>query len=240
MRIDILPDGAALASRAADVICDAARRVPRPAIGLPTGETPVRAYAVVARRVAAGACAMSHVAVWAVDEFADVPRDTPGTNSAFFARHIAFPLGALHLPDAGAHDADAEARAFATRLRDAGGLDLCVLGIGVNGHIAFNEPGSPANAPARAVELTPESRAAHAAAFGGVDAVPLRGMTLGVADILAARAILVLASGGGKAAIVQRAIEGAPVPAVPASWLQNHGDVTWLLDAAAASMLSRR
>ncbi len=237
MRIEILPDDIALAARAAGVICGAG---PRAHIGLPTGGTPVRAYAELARRAAAGDCDLSGVTAWAVDEFAGVPAGTRGTNAAFFARHIAFPLRALHLPDAGAADAAAEAAAFASRLRDAGGLDLCVLGIGVNGHIAFNEPGAPADAQARAVDLAPESRAAHAAAFGSLDAVPERGMTLGIADILAARAILALASGAAKAEIVRRAIEGAPSAAVPASWLQRHGNVTWLLDEAAAASLARR
>ena len=114
-----------------------------------------------------------------------------------------------------------------------------MLGIGVNGHIAFNEPGSERDSRARVVTLTPESRAAHADAFGSLDRVPARGMTLGIADILAARRILVLATGAGKAAIVERILEGPMTAAVPASWLQPHADVTWLLDAAAASRLPR-
>ncbi len=132
---------------------------------------------------------------------------------------------------------DAEIRSFADAIRRAGGLDLCVLGIGVNGHIAFNEPGSAVDSRARAVELEPASRAAHAASFGSLDRVPSTGMTLGVADLLESRRILVIAEGEKKASIVREAIRGPEGPEVPATWLRRHPDVTWLLDAAAAAQL---
>jgi glucosamine-6-phosphate deaminase len=146
---------------------------------------------------------------------------------------------ALHCPNPGAADPDEHIRAFADAIGRAGGLDLCVLGIGVNGHIAFNEPGSGADSRARAVDLAPASRQAHAASFGSLARVPARGMTLGVADLLAARSILMMAQGAGKAAILREAIEGPMTSAVPASWLQAHGDVKWLLDEAAAAALRR-
>jgi glucosamine-6-phosphate deaminase len=109
----------------------------------------------------------------------------------------------------------------------------------VNGHIAFNEPGSARTSRARAIQLAGTSREAHAAAFGSIEAVPDRGITLGVADLLEARAILALASGTHKAKIVRDAIEGPQTADVPASWLQSHGDIRWLLDAEAAAELSR-
>jgi glucosamine-6-phosphate deaminase len=90
------------------------------------------------------------------------------------------------------------------------------------------------------VALTEESRRAHATAFGSLEAVPLQGLTLGIADLLESRQLLVLAQGTGKAAIVARAIEGAQTEEVPASWLQGHERLTWLLDEAAAAQLSRR
>jgi glucosamine-6-phosphate deaminase len=164
-----------------------------------------------------------------------VPRTAPGTNAAFFARHLPLRLRALAVPDSSSADPHSEIARFVTAIRDAGGLDLCVLGVGTNGHIAFNEPGSALDSRARVVELTEESRRAHAADFRSLDAVPHRGMTLGVADILESRAILVLAQGAAKAPVVARAIDDPPSADVPASWLQTHTDVTWLLDEAAAS-----
>jgi len=239
MRIEVVADEHALAPRAADLICDAALAKPDAVFGLPTGTTPLAAYAEIERRVWGRRADFSRASAFAIDEFAGVPWSTPGTNSMFFRRHLRVPWP-LHLPDPAAPDPEAEIRAFAGGVRAAGGFDLCVLGIGVNGHIAFNEPGSARDSRARLVSLTPESRAAHAEAFGSLDAVPARGMTLGVADLLEARALLVLAQGDAKAAPVRDALEGAMTAAVPASWLQGHPDILWLLDEAAASRLDSR
>jgi glucosamine-6-phosphate deaminase len=240
MRIEIVAVEEALAARAADVICDVVRAKPAALLGLPTGATPVRTYAELERRVAAGAADFSRASVYAIDEFAGATRTTPGTNSVFYRQHLNISQHALHCPNPSAHDADEHIRAFADAIRRADGLDLCVLGIGINGHIAFNEPGSSRDSRARVVDLSPASRAAHTVAFGSLDAVPERGMTLGVADLLEARSILVLASGSQKASIVQRAVEGPETAAVPASWLRSHADVMWVVDEAAAAELRRR
>lgn len=240
MKIEVLPDAAALARRAADAICATVRAKRHAVLGLPTGATPIGAYAELTRRAADGEADFAQVTAFAVDEFAAASRDAPGTNAAFFARCLHVPFAAVRVPHADAPDPDAEIRAIADEIRRAGGMDLCVLGIGVNGHVAFNEPGSGRSSQARTVELRSESRLAHAATFGSLDAVPRIGMTLGIADILEAQAILVLASGVNKAAIVARAIAGDASADVPASWLREHPDVTWLLDEAAASGLTRR
>jgi glucosamine-6-phosphate deaminase len=239
MRIEIFADEAALAQRAAGLICDAARRAGA-RIGLPTGRTPLATYAELARREASGDCDFTAATAYAIDEFAGPEQGAPGTNAAFFREHLPLRLRALRCPMSSARYPDDHIRAFAEALRLAGGLDLCVLGIGTNGHVAFNEPGSSHEAPARVVELTNESRAAHADAFGGLDRVPRRGMTLGIADIMEARALLVLATGPRKAPAVRAAIEAPPSSSIPASWLRDHPDLTWLLDGAAASLLSRR
>ncbi|HYM15821.1 MAG TPA: glucosamine-6-phosphate deaminase [Dehalococcoidia bacterium] len=240
MRIDVLADEDGVAQRAADTVCETVRARPEAHIGLPTGRTPVGAYTELARREDAGAVDFSRATGHAIDEFAGVPATTPGTNADFFRRHVRLRLKALHCPMSAARYPDVHIRAFAESIRFGGGLDLCVLGIGVNGHIAFNEPGSPRDAVARVVELTEETRAAHADAFGSVERVPARGMTLGVADLMEARELVVLATGAHKAAAVRAAIEGEPSAAVPASWLQGHAAVTWLLDAAAAALLGQR
>ena len=238
MRIELVTNEVALAVRAADIICDTVRANPAARLGLPTGNTPILAYAEIARRVAAGTANFSQTDIYAIDEFAGATRTTPGTNSVFYRQHVDLGQRALHCPNPSATEPDDHIRAFADAIRRAGGLDLCVLGIGVNGHIAFNEPGSPPDSIARVVELTHSSREAHAATFGSLAAVPARGMTLSVADLLDARRIIVLAFGGRKAAIVRRAIEEPETEDGPASWLQSHPDVTWLLDAAAAAALT--
>lgn len=235
MRVEVVDDAAALARRAAAAIAAAAR--PGCNIGLPTGNTPVDAYRELARMAAAGDADLSQTRIWAVDEFAGCAADAAGTNRAFFAAHLPLPVRELHIPDASAPDPNDEAHSFAAALRDAGGLDLCVLGVGTNGHVAFNEPGSEVASRARAVDLAETSRRAHAASFGSLGSVPHRGITLGIADLLEARSLLVMATGAAKAAIVAAAIDGAPTPDVPASLLRNHSDITWLLDRAAAAQL---
>ena len=153
-------------------------------------------------------------------------------------QHVDLPRAAAHAPDATAADLHAECARYEGAIAAAGGLDLCLLGIGGNGHIAFNEPGSSFDSRTRVVALADDSRAAVAGAFGG-EAVPTRALTIGIATILAARRCVLLAYGAGKAGVIARAIQDPPTPALPASALQLHPDATIILDAAAASGLRR-
>jgi glucosamine-6-phosphate deaminase len=238
MRVEVVPDLAALATAAADIVAALVRAHPDAVLGLPTGETPIGLYHELGRRERADEARFDGVTAWALDEFC-APGSLAGTNAWFYRRRLALRLRRLRCPDGGAADPEAEVRSYAADLRRAGGLDLCLLGIGRNGHIAFNEPGSTHDAPARVVDLTVESREAHAANFGSLSAVPTRGMTLGVADILSSRRILLLATGHAKAAILAAALGGPETPAVPASWLQRHPDLDVIADAAAAALLDR-
>jgi glucosamine-6-phosphate deaminase len=238
MEIEVLADAGAVATRAADIVCESASN-PGARLGLPTGATPLALYEELNRRVGEGACDFSGVIGYAIDEFCDVSRSAPGTNMQYYRQHLRLNLAALHCPDPESSKPDAHIRAFARAIRASGGLGLCVLGIGETGHIAFNEPGAGMDSRARVVDLTPTSRGAHEPAFGALDRVPPKGMTLGIADLLAAKSILVLATGRHKAAIVARALTEAPSERVPASWLQHHPDTRWLLDAEAASLLDK-
>lgn len=235
MRIEIMKDAGELSRAAADLICDAVRVKRDARLGLPTGGTPILTYRELARRI--GTDCSTNI-VYAIDEFAGVPSGTAGTNSAFYREHLRISAHAVHCPDSGAADPEREIASFAEAIGAGGGLDLCVLGLGVNGHIAFNEPGSRRESRARVVALTPETRRAHAQAFGSLDLVPALGMTLGVADLMAVRSLCVIVQGAHKAAIARAAIEGPRTPDVPASWLQQRADVIWMLDAAAAAALS--
>lgn len=222
---------------AADAICALLREMPDAVIGIPTGVTPLGTYDELTRRAGAGSCALEGARAFAIDEFAGVPAATPGTNAGYYASFLPPSLQRVRVPDAGAADPRAEIERFAAELRDAGGFDLAVLGVGTNGHVAFNEPGSARDSRARVVELAPSSREAHADAFGGIARVPDHGMTLGIADLLEARALLVLASGAAKADVMRRAISATPNARVPASWLRAHSACTWIIDQAAAAQL---
>ncbi|HXK34264.1 MAG TPA: glucosamine-6-phosphate deaminase [Dehalococcoidia bacterium] len=238
MRIEVLDDAAAVGARAAEAICDMLRAKPDALLGLPTGTTPLPVYAELERRAHRDAGLFASATAYAIDEFVAPQRDMPGTNGAYYRDRVRLPLHALHCPDASAPDPAQHIHEHAEAIRVRGGLDLCMLGVGVNGHLAFNEPGSAADSRARVAMLAPETRAAYATAFGGE--APEMGMTLGIADLLESRQVLVLATGARKAAIVRAAIEGPATADVPASWLRDHAVVTWLLDRDAASRLRFR
>ena len=197
MRIEQLPDAQAVGVRAAAQICATAQAQPEAWLGLPTGSTPIPMYAELQRLASASACDLSRATACALDEFC-AASGSPGSNAGFYRQHLLFWAGTLRCPDCATADPDAEIRRLASDIRQHGGLDLCVLGIGENGHIAFNEPGSAKDSRARAVELESRTRRAHSEAFGGLEAVPGQGMTLGVADLLDSKAILVLATGAAR------------------------------------------
>jgi glucosamine-6-phosphate deaminase len=157
-------------------------------------------------------------------------------------RQLAGPLqierGSLAIPHGLALDADAEARRYSAAVVAAGGVDLQLLGLGSNGHVGFNEPPCSEAEPCRCLTLSPATRQQNAEAFGGDPAaVPARAITLGTAEILAARRLLLVVTGAAKAGILRRALLEPPCPEVPASWLQRHPHMEVVVDQAAAAQL---
>ena len=132
------------------------------------------------------------------------------------------------------HDLAPHCDAYEQAIRDSGGIDLAVLGIGRTGHIGFNEPGSRPESRTRVVDLSSATREDAAGHFGGLAEVPLRGVSMGVASILDSRRIVLLAGGEAKARIVASALSGEVSPDVPASFLQKHRAATFYIDAAAS------
>lgn len=239
MQRDVVGRPEELAARAADLICRVIEEEPAAVLGLASGTTPIGLYAELARRAREGLVDFSHATAFAIDEFFGVPRSHPATNASYFRKHLAgVPLRALHVLDSETRDAEEECGQLRLLIDVAGGFDLVVLGIGVNGHIAFNEPGSPFHSHARRVELAEPTRAAYAPAFGSLQATPRYGLTLGIADLMASREVLLLSAGDDKAAIVAQALEGPVTEDVPASVVQRHGRLTVVLDRAAASRLT--
>ncbi|HEX6030369.1 MAG TPA: glucosamine-6-phosphate deaminase [Tepidiformaceae bacterium] len=236
MDIRLVP-AASFGTASADCLLECLRGVPVPILGLPTGNSPLPMYEELRRRVSSGDADLSDVRPFAIDEYVG-PRSHPCSNHAFFARYWNAIAGTRPVQefDPGSARLDEEAARFAEGLAAAGGLDLVVLGIGMNGHLAFNEPGSPRDSVARLVELEPSTQESARACWG--DDVPSRGLTLGLRDLLAARRVLLLATGPSKRQIVRRAMQGAVGPECPASFLREHPCVTAVLDEAASAGLS--
>jgi len=243
MTLVIAPTAEAACAQAAELVTALLAARPAAVLALPVGATPRLVYADLRARHRAGELSFARATAFSLDEYVGVTRDDPRsfhhTLRDQLYDHIDLAAARTHAPDGAAADGDAAAAGYEQAITDAGGLDLALLGIGGNGHIAFNEPGSPFASRTRVVELAPDTRAGAAAGFGGAHAVPTHALTMGIATILGARRCVLLAHGAGKAAIVARALEGAIGPDVPASALRLHADATVILDAAAASRLTQ-
>lgn len=202
---------------------------------LPTGETPLPVFSAL---VDAG-LSWEKSRVLLLDEFGDLPLGEPGSCDATLRRclfdQVDPQVGVYRAIDTHAPDLDAECRAVDQWLD--GGLDLAVLGLGGNGHLGMNEPASAPTERTRRVDLAESTVQAAGRYFGG-RASPTWGVTVGLADLLAARMCWVLVRGSAKAEIVRACLEDDPDPALPASLLRDHPSCTWWLDEEAAARLS--
>jgi glucosamine-6-phosphate deaminase len=236
---------ALLADRIVEVITRETAAKGRAVLGLATGSTPIGVYRELIRRHQAGTLDFSRVVTFNLDEYYPMAPDRPHSYRRYmwenlFA-HVNVVPANVHIPDGSVpRERLAEhAAAYERAIADVGGIDFQLLGIGKSGHIGFNEPGSSSDSRTRLVTLDTITRKDAAADFFGEDNVPREAITMGVATILDAREIALIATGEHKAAIVQRAVEGEVVPDVAATFLQRHANTTVYLDLAAAGDLTR-
>jgi glucosamine-6-phosphate deaminase len=224
-------------------IADLIRRKPDAVLGLATGSTPIGVYEELIRLHRDEGLDFSRVTTFNLDEYFPIAPDAPQSYHRFMREHLFDHINCTnwHVPDGRQRSVD-EVRANCTQyeemIRDAGGLDFQLLGIGRTGHIGFNEPGSGQDTRTRLVTLDHITRADAAGDFFGQENVPPRAITMGVGTILEAREIIIMATGVRKADIVQQALEGKITSKVPASFLREHAHVMWFLDEAAASQLT--
>lgn len=218
---------------------------PRVVLGLPAGRTPIPFYRELVKRCLDEGLDCSSVTTFNLDEFLGIDGDDLRSYRAFMQRHLTdhvnlSPLR-THVLNGRAPDLEAECRRYERAIHRAGGIDLQILGLGSNGHIGFNEPGASLIARTHRVRLTKATRRANAALFRGrAAAVPREALSMGMATILQARRIVMLATGAGKARCVARAVEGPLTTQVPASFVQLHRHAEVWLDRAAAVRLKRR
>lgn len=206
---------------------------------LASGNTPIELYRLIAERK----LALKHLTVFALDEYVGVPLDEPRNTANLLRRAAVEPWGIPPTQFFNVSSLEAEALASIQRhellIKEASGLDVIVLGLGQNGHLAFNEPGSAPDSVGRVLDLESISIEANRKWFGGKYA-PAKGATVGLKTILAARRVLIQAYGAHKTAAVKAMVEGKIGPHCPASFLQQHPNVEVFLDDAAAAQLTPR
>jgi len=212
-------------------------------LGLATGGTPLDYYKELIRLHQEEGLSFQHVISFNLDEYAGLDRDHPESYWHFMHQnlfnHIDIKAENIHLPSGIVSDEEIPAHCaqYEQDIKDAGGIDLQILGIGRTGHIGFNEPGSPKDSVTRAIELDPITREDAAAAFDGIENVPTAAITMGCGTILAAKRIALMAWGAGKAPIVNEAVTGTVNDIVSASYLQEHHNTTFYIDQEAAAEL---
>jgi glucosamine-6-phosphate deaminase len=215
---------------------------PNLVLGLPTGATPIPLYGELVRLHRLGRADFRGATTFNLDEFVGLEAGDPRSYRAFMRRHLfdAVDLSPrrTHMLNGAASNLDRECARYERAIVRAGGIDLLILGLGLNGHIGFNEPASALVAATHRTRLRPATRRANAALFGHrVRMVPTEALSMGMATILTARRIVLLATGASKARCVERMIEGRVTPRLPASFLQLHADAEVWLDHAAAGRI---
>ncbi|HVF39299.1 MAG TPA: glucosamine-6-phosphate deaminase [Gemmatimonadaceae bacterium] len=234
-----------IARRIADVIVERRTAGSHAVLGLATGSTPIGIYRELIRMHRDEGLDFSDVVTFNLDEYYPMRPDSIHSYNRYMWEnlfdHINMRPENVHIPrgDVARDRLNAETVAYETAIRDAGGIDIQILGIGKTGHIGFNEPGSGIDSRTRPIALDTITRRDAAADFFGEDNVPTEAITMGVATIMEAREVALIATGEHKAAIIRRAIEGEPDPDVAATYLQHHQNAVFYVDPAAGAELTR-
>jgi glucosamine-6-phosphate deaminase len=244
VEVVILESAYAGARFVADAITRLLGHNPRAVLGLATGSSPQLVYDDLVSRSKRGEVSFAEVEAFLLDEYVGLPRAHPQRYATVidtaFASRVDIRRGAVHGLDGNANDLDAECRRFEETIRAVGGIDLQLLGIGRDGHIGFNEPGSSLGSRTRLKTLTRRTREDNSRFFGAREEVPRHVLTQGLATIGEARHLVLVAAGEHKAGAVAAAVEGPVSAMCPGSVLQLHRHVTVVLDGAAASRLRLR
>lgn len=232
-----------LSQEAARLVADRLRRKPNLVLGLATGSTPLGLYdALIAKHRNEG-LDFSKVTTFNLDEYIGLPPSHDQSYHYFmqqsFFQHVNIDPRYIHVPDGMARDIEAQCEWYEQRIRDAGGIDLQILGIGANGHLAFNEPGSSLGSRTRIKTLTERTVRDNARFFASMDQVPRYAITMGIGTIMEARELLLLASGESKADAVKAAVEGPITAMCPASICQMHRRAYIFIDEGARSKLTQ-
>ena len=241
VEVDISPDYDALSRAVADRIIRTIAARPDALIVVPTGSTPLGVYDRLVADAAADRVDFSRMRMIQLDEYQGIAADDARSLHGWLDRVFLTPAGVHQANvirfDSAAPDIDAELDRVARMVAASGGIDLAVLGLGPNGHLGFNEPGSSFDAPVQRITLTPESIRSNGAYWGDEDRVPRCGFTLGIGTLRGAKRTILMVSGAHKADILARSLYGPVTRDLPATILQTMENVTVMADADAAAGL---
>ncbi len=244
MEVIIVKTGEQVGKVAADIIATGMLRKPDFVLGLATGSTPLKTYTELVRKHKEGGLDFSKTTTFNLDEYLGLPMTHPQSYYYFMwenlFKHVNINPENIHVPSGQILDCEGFCEAYENEIVDAGGIDLQLLGIGRDGHIAFNEPGSSLYSRTRLKTLTKETVEDNARVFDDPDEVPRFAVTMGVGTVIDARRIVLIANGTGKAQAIFDAVEGPVSSQCTASALQLHPKTTVIVDEGAASKLERR
>ena len=244
MKIIRAKDYKDMSRKAANIISAQIIMKPDCVLGLATGSTPIGTYKQLVEGYKKGDLDFSRVSTVNLDEYRGLAHTDPQSYYYFMQEnlfdHVNIDKTATHVPDGTNPDAADACAKHEQIIKSLGGIDLQLLGLGNNGHIGFNEPGTPFTEETHIVELTEKTRSDNARFFDNdINQVPTHAITMGIATIMKAKKILLVASGANKADAVAAMVNGPVDPACPASVLQNHEDVVVVVDEAAAAKLAK-
>lgn len=234
MEIVTCKDNEELSDRAAEIIMHKISERPNAVLGLATGSTPVKTYENLIQAYKDGKVSFKNVTTFNLDEYVGLAPDHPNSYTYFMNEqlfdHIDIDKKNTYIPNGLADNSEEESTNFEKRIAEKGPIDLQVLGLGLNGHIGFNEPETPFNQRTHVVELDPVTRESNARFFDSIDEVPTHAVSMGIGTIMDAKEIILLVHGEQKADILRQVVHGEVTEDVPASILQTHPNVTVITD----------
>ncbi len=237
----IFPDSASIADYVSAILVDKINNNPEVVLGLATGGTMEPVYARFVEQVRRQQLDVSRLTSFNLDEYVGLSTGHPQSYSAYMQQHLfshlPFDASQLHLPDGLTPDLDGHCQRYSETIRQCGGIALQLLGVGGNGHIGFNEPGTPFNSRCHVVQLSDVTRQDNGRFFDEPSTVPASAITMGMQDIMEAGEILLIATGEKKAAVVAAFHRQAVTEALPMSMLKLHPRARIIVDDAAASLL---
>lgn len=238
MKLIVKKDYQAMSKKAADIMIEEIKNKPNTILGLATGSTPIGMYRLMIESYKKGEIDFSQVKSFNLDEYVGLDKTNPSSYACFMHEnlfdHINIDIENTHIPNGKAEDLETYTKEYDKLIREAGGIDIQILGIGTNGHIAFNEPAEELHVGTSVVNLTENTIKDNSRFFDNPDEVPRTAITMGIGSIFKAKKILLLASGEHKRPVIKELLaENILSTKIPASFLALHPDVTIIVDEAA-------